>query len=80
MTIPPRDDFHRLGTQRFADELEPLDSPSTDLAAPPAHWATTDEEPLSSPPGQRPPRHRETRAYGAPVGTGAWSCDICRCE
>src|SRR5699024_458170 len=50
MTIPPGDDFHRLGTQRFADELEPLDNPSAELAAPPAHWVAADGEPISSHP------------------------------
>lgn len=48
MRIPPGDDFHRLGTQRFADEHETLESLSAELSAPPAHWATPDEEPLSS--------------------------------
>jgi hypothetical protein len=50
MTIPPGDDFRRLGNQRFADEFETLDSPSTDLAAPPAHWVAPDGEPISSHP------------------------------
>lgn len=50
MTIPPRDDFHRLGNQRFADELETLASPSAELSAPPAHWVAPDGEPLSSHP------------------------------
>src|SRR5699024_2333873 len=47
MTIPPGDDFHRLGTQRFADELEPLDTPAADLAVPPAHWVAAEGEPTS---------------------------------
>lgn len=48
MRIPPEDDFRRLGTQRFADELEPLEGPSAGLAAPPAHWVASDGEPISS--------------------------------
>src|SRR5699024_7711105 len=50
MRKPPEDDFRRLGTQRFAEELEPLDGPSAGLAAPPAHWITSDGEPTSSHP------------------------------
>lgn len=50
MTIPPGDDFRRLGNQRFADELEPLDSLSAELAAPPEHWVAPDGEPISSHP------------------------------
>src|SRR5699024_8475339 len=50
MRIPPEDDFRRLGTQRFAEELEPLDGPSAGLAAPPAHWVASDGEPISSHP------------------------------
>src|SRR5690625_6826665 len=48
MRIPPEDDFRRLGTQRFAEELEPLEGPSAGLAAPPAHWVASDGEPISS--------------------------------
>ena len=50
MRIPPEDDFRRIGTQRFAEELEPLDGPSAGLAAPPAHWVASDGEPISSHP------------------------------
>src|SRR5699024_9896703 len=48
MTIPPRDDFHRLGNQRFADELETLASPSDELSAPTAHWVANDRDSLTS--------------------------------
>ena len=48
MRIPPADDFHRLATQRFADELETLESSAAELAAPPEHWATPNGETLSS--------------------------------
>src|SRR5699024_6055084 len=50
MTIPPRDDFHRLGNQRFADVLETLASPSAELSAPPAHWVAPDGKQLNSHP------------------------------
>lgn len=51
MTIPPEDDFRRLGTQRFADELESLDSPSAELSAPPPDtWVAPDGEPINSHP------------------------------
>src|SRR5699024_744514 len=50
MTIPPEDDFRRLGTQRFADELEPLEDPAAKLAPLPDPWVAPDGEPISSHP------------------------------
>src|SRR5690625_5102020 len=50
MTIPPEDDFRRLGNQRFADELEPLEDPAAKLAPLPDPWVAPDGEPISSHP------------------------------
>src|SRR5699024_10407216 len=45
-------DFRRLGTQRFAEELEPLHGPSAGLAARRALWVASEREPNSPHPSQ----------------------------